>query len=125
MKQEWKIIDKVAEGSSVIVEKVKIPSKGIKLEGEFSLPPLAILSEQDQFFAAAFIVCHGSIKEMEKMFGISYPTVKNRLNKIAARLDFMKIDVSRIKEKGSKEGLKALEKLEKGEINLEEALKEL
>ena len=35
----------------------------------------------------AFVRHHGSIKKMEGLFGVSYPTVKNRLNAIARQLD--------------------------------------
>ncbi len=36
--------------------------------------------------------CHGSIKQMEKYFGVSYPTIKNRLNKIGSQLSFVEIE---------------------------------
>jgi hypothetical protein len=39
-------------------------------------------------FVAAFVRSHGSIKEMEQVFGVSYPTVKARLNRIAAMLEW-------------------------------------
>ena len=54
--------------------------------GFVELPPLARLSSENQVFIMAFIQCHGSIKDMEQMFGISYPTVKNRLNRLAEEL---------------------------------------
>ena len=56
------------------------------------MPPLARLAGDDQVFVAAFIRCHGSIKQMEKFFGVSYPTIKNRLNRIGAQLPFAEID---------------------------------
>lgn len=68
------------------VTKVRIESSGIEIEGDFELPPLANLTYEDQVFVSAFVRSHGSIKEMEKAFGISYPTVKNRLNRIGALL---------------------------------------
>ena len=46
----------------------------------------------DQIFVAAFVRCHGSIKQMEKFFGVSYPTIKNRLNRIASSLEFVDTD---------------------------------
>ena len=56
------------------------------------MPPLARLTAEDQIFVAAFVRCHGSIKQMEKFFGVSYPTIKNRLNRIGALLPFAEID---------------------------------
>ena len=52
--------------------------------GRFELPPLAQLPFEEQVFVAAFVKSHGSIKEMERLFGVSYPTIKNRLNRISA-----------------------------------------
>ena len=47
---------------------------------------------EDQVFVAAFLKSHGSIKEMEQVFGVSYPTVKARLNRIAGQLEFVETD---------------------------------
>ena len=55
--------------------------------GEFELSSLARLSLEDQLFVVAFFRHHGSIKKMDSLFCISYPTVKNRLNAIAAMMD--------------------------------------
>ena len=89
---------------------------GIAVEGSFELPPLARLTVEDQVFVTAFVRCHGSIKEMEQLFGISYPTVKNRLASIAGKLEFVEINppASRIE---------TLARLEKGEISTDQALK--
>jgi hypothetical protein len=57
---------------------------------------------------------------METIFGISYPTVKNRLNRIADQLDIVDVEVN-IKAPVST----ILEKLEQGEIDVEAALKEM
>jgi len=97
------------------VNRVRIVGSGISIEGEFELPPLAQLSYNDQVFVAMFIRAHGSIKEMEKVFGISYPTVKARLNKIADRLAF--IDVIAVTS-----GEETLDQLERGEISASEAV---
>ncbi len=59
----------------------------VRLEGDFEVPALAQLSVEDQAFVIAFLRHHGSIKKMEGLFGVSYPTVKNRLNAIASQLD--------------------------------------
>ncbi len=123
---EWKKLTEMTEGKELKVLKVEEPESGIRIEGEFKLPPLARLSAEDQLFVAVFLKAHGSIKQMEKVFGISYPTVKNRLNKIVSKLDIVNIDVS-IEEANDREGsrLSILEKLEKGEISMDDALKGL
>jgi len=72
------------------------------------------LTFEDQIFVIAFIRSHGSIKEMETLFDISYPTVKNRLNHIARQLEFVEVNPP-----SSKSDI--LEELEQGKISLEEA----
>ncbi|HEX4105991.1 MAG TPA: DUF2089 family protein, partial [Rhizomicrobium sp.] len=90
----------------------------IALEGEFALPQLARLSAEDQVFVAAFLKSHGSIKEMEQVFGISYPTVKSRLNRIAAQLEFVETDPRPLRNE-------ILDRLERGVISAADAIREL
>jgi hypothetical protein len=90
---------------------------GMSMEGEFEVSPLAQLSLEDQTFVIAFVRSHGSIKKMESLFGVSYPTVKNRLNAISAALDKS--------FQAPSPNLYVLEQLARGEITVEEALDEL
>ena len=55
---------------------------------------LVRLSLEDQVFVTAFMRSHGSIKEMEQVFGVSYPTIKLRLNRIAGQLQFIETNPS-------------------------------
>ena len=120
MYHSWKKLASLTGGKKFLIKKVSIPEEEIDIEGNFELPPLAELSMEDQIFAAAFIKTHGSIKQMETIFGISYPTVKNRLNAIAGRLNIMDIEVD-IQPPVSR----VLDKIERGEIDVKEALKEI
>ena len=79
---DWQELLRIAQGGSLVVERVRIPEKEIAVEGAFTLPELARLSLDDQVFIVAFLRSHGSIKEMEQTFGVSYPTIKARLNRI-------------------------------------------
>ena len=89
----------------------------VSLEGEFELSALAGLAPEDQMFVVAFVRHHGSIKRMEGLFDISYPTVKNRLNAIGSQLD-RSFDVP-------SPSARILEELERGEISVAEALERL
>lgn len=86
MTQDWQELTKLTRGEAFTIESVKLVDRAISIEGTFALPPLAKLIVEDQLFVTAFVRSHGSIKEMEALFGISYPTVKNRLNAISAQL---------------------------------------
>lgn len=91
MAKEWQELTRLTQGEALVIERVRLPEKDIVLEGRFVLPPLAQLTMKDQVFVVAFLRSHGSIKDMEELFGISYPTVKNRLNRIAQQLEFVDI----------------------------------
>lgn len=114
MKQPWHTLSRFTGGEEIVIERVRIVKANVSVEGEFELPPLSKLTEQDQMFVGAFIQCHGSIKEMESLFGISYPTVKSRLNRISKQLNFIEINPPILKED-------ILDQLERGDISVEDA----
>jgi hypothetical protein len=57
-----------------------------EVEGFYSLPVLASLSQDDQEFILAFIKTSGSLKEMASLLHVSYPTVRNRLDDVIVKL---------------------------------------
>lgn len=118
MTRDWQDLTRMTQGASLVVERVRLVDTGIVLEGSFELTPLARLTMEEQIFATAFIRSHGSIKEMEEMFGISYPTVKNRLNRISRQLEFVEINPPSSQ-------IDILSQLEREEITVDEALKKL
>lgn len=54
--------------------------------GSFDLPPLARLPEKEQAFILEFVKASGSLKDMAKALGVSYPTVRNMLDEIIGQL---------------------------------------
>ena len=115
---DWQELLRIAQGGSLVVERVRIPEKQIAVEGAFALPELARLSLEDQVFIVAFLRSHGSIKEMEQTFGVSYPTIKARLNRISGQLEFVDTNPSPSRAE-------VLERLKNGEITAEEAIRAL
>ena len=115
---EWQELTKLTQGQPLVVERVRLAGKGVAIEGAFELPQLARLSAEDQVFVMAFVRSHGSIKEMEQVFGVSYPTIKARLNRIAGSLEFVETNPA----PGRTE---VMERLQRGEISAAEAIAEL
>jgi len=115
---EWQELLRIAQGGSLVLERVRLPEKQISIEGAFTLPELARLSPEDQVFVIAFLRSHGSIKEMEQVFGVSYPTIKARLNRIAGQLEFVDTNPSPSRAE-------VLDRLNKGEISADDAVRAL
>ena len=115
---DWQELTRLTEGQPVVVERVRLIEKNIAIEGSFELPRLARLSQEDQVFIVAFVRCHGSIKEMEQTFGVSYPTIKSRLNRLSAKLEFVETNPAPPRTE-------VLDRLARGEVTAEEAIREL
>jgi len=119
MLTEWSELMRLTNGAPIAVERVRLTENQIAIEGSFALPPLAQLSADDQVFVMAFVGAHGSLKDMERYFGISYPTVKNRLDKLAGQLKMVEFDTPTMCEED------VLTQLEQGTISTDEALRRL
>jgi hypothetical protein len=119
---DWQDLLRIAQGSPLIIERVRIPEKQIAVEGQFTLPELAQLSLEDQVFVIAFLRSHGTIKDMEQTFGVSYPTIKARLNRIASQLEFVETSPSPTRPEIRTD---ILARLKSGEITPVEAISAL
>jgi len=98
-----------------------------KIEGEFSSCKFCRLPAEQLIFMEAFVKCRGNIKEVEKELGISYPTVRSRLDSVIEALGYG-MDKERVPENekvnSQEESLRRqgiLEALERGEISAQEA----
>lgn len=115
---DWQELTSLTRGQPFVVERVRLASNDVAIEGEFEPPQLAQLTIEDQVFVTAFVRCHGSIKEMERIFGVSYPTIKSRLNRITQMLDFVETDPAPSRTD-------VIDRLRRGEITAQQALAEL
>jgi hypothetical protein len=121
--KDWQTLTRLTAGGHIELERVRLVESDVAIEGRFELPPLARLSAEDQVFVAAFVRCHGSIKQMEKFFGVSYPTIKNRLNRIGAELPF--VEVEPVAEPDRPTAADLLTQLERGELTVKDVLSRL
>jgi hypothetical protein len=115
---DWQELTRLTQGEPMVVERVRMRAKNIAIEGSFELPQLARLSMEDQVFITAFVRSHGSIKEMEQIYGVSYPTIKSRLTRIANSLEFVETNPSPSRTE-------ILDRLQRGEIRAADAIREL
>ena len=118
MGKDWQDLTNLTGGRPLSVERVRVHGPEVSIEGDFELPPLARLPMEDQVFVMAFVRAHGSIKQMEQVFGVSYPTIKNRLNRIGGQFEFVDLDPKPPRSE-------ILAELERGEISVREAVERL
>ena len=129
MAHDWHELTDLTGDRHFVVTQVRTDS-GITIDGEFELPALAQMTYEDLVFVSMFVRSHGSIKDMEKAFGISYPTVKNRLNRIVEQLQLVEVEfgtapsqtpIARAARTAPDDADEVLGMLERGEISADEA----
>ena len=103
----------------VIITEYMCPSCGITVRGHFRVGPFAALSDEQIATVAAFLASGGNIKQMESRLGLSYPTVKARLKEINVVLGL------EVTEPEKSPYLDVLESLDRGELNVAEALRKM
>src|SRR5438874_12127115 len=125
--QDWQALSGLTGGAPFEIERIRLTGQDVAIEGRFEVPPLATLPAEDQVFVAAFVSCHGSIKQMEQFFGVSYPTIKNRLNRIGERLPFAEIEPASVASNDAAPiaASDLLARLERGELSVNEVLDRL
>jgi len=105
-------------GGDMHITELSCPECRTVIKGEFQPCKFCKLSKQHKYFIEVFIKNRGNIKEIEKELAVSYPTVRNKLEEVIEALGY------RVESKESGINRKeVLDKLSKGEINKEEALK--
>ncbi|AIO18448.1 hypothetical protein KQ51_00568 [Candidatus Izimaplasma bacterium HR1] len=103
--------------SDLKVTKLSCKNCSTEISGDFKLSKFNYLSKEHLYFIEVFIKNKGSIKQIEKELGISYPTVKKNLDEVIVSLGYQISDEDKVKRAD------VLEKLEKGEIKASEAAK--
>jgi hypothetical protein len=102
------------------VSRLTCPKCHTSIEGEFAHGLFSNLTDDERDFVELFVVARGNIKEMEKRLGISYPTVRNKLDGIVAKLEqtIQRTDPDTRK----KRRLEILDSIRRGDITAEEGV---
>lgn len=110
-------------GQNTEVTAISCNECGTRIEGHFQLCRFCRLTQEQKSFIETFVKCRGNIKEVEKELGISYPTVKSRLEDAANALGYINTqDFSYDESETSEHRKEILDQLENGEISVEEAV---
>lgn len=86
------------------------------IENDFQFTKFDYLDEDHLNFIEIFLKCRGNIKDVEKELGISYPTVRVKLNEVVSALGYSVV------KKPTIDTTDIIDMLEKGEISAEQAV---
>lgn len=100
------------------VSRLTCPQCHTQVDGQFDLHELLRLSPDELAFIVAFVRASGSLKQMAKLKGQSYPTIRNQLNEIIAKLN------ESIEDRESVQN-RILDAVARGEVSVAEALAQL
>ncbi len=107
-------------GDPLEVTRLENPRSGIVIEGRFAPNEFALLPPDQLEFMRLFIKVRGNLKEIERILGLSYPTVRHRFDTVLKTLGYEGVPDDTETDRSS-----VLEMLEKGELTPEEATKRL
>ncbi len=111
-------------GERMLVTKLRCSHCGTELSGEFAPCRFCRLEEKHLQFVETFLRCRGSIKEVERALGVSYPTVKNMLDAALTALGLdEKPELRALRER--EERAEILQRLSDGEIDVDTAIEAL
>lgn len=113
----YKVISKCPICSNRLgIVKLKCNKCGTVIENDFEFSKFEYLGAEQLDFMEVFLKCRGNIKDVEKELGISYPTVRAKLDDVVSALGYTVVKKPGL---GNKE---ILDMLEKGDITAEQAI---
>ena len=113
-------------GGALDVTELTCSSCGTIIRSRYAPCPFCRLAPESLRFLETFVQCRGNIKEMERALGISYPTVRGRLDAVIRELGYEVEAEPEISEKElSSRRKEILDQLDQGEITASEATKRL
>ncbi len=108
--------------SALVVSELTCPSCALRLQGRFERGcKLCALDPEQKKLLDVFLGCRGVLKDMEKVLGISYPTVRTRLDALLTSLGYAPREEARTIEEVAERRREILDLLQTGEISAEEA----
>ena len=104
--------------TNFVLERLRCTECGTAVEGRFAAGKLGGLPREHQDFIEVFVRCRGNIKDVERVLGISYPTVRGRLDRAIHALGYES-------EQTGSQRKEILRALENQELTPEQALSAL
>lgn len=111
-------------GEPLLVTRLEGPTSGVALEGRFTTHEFARLNAESLETVRLFLKTRGNLKEMERLLGVSYPTVRSRFDRLLFDLGYEPQQTPE-NTRGNEHNASILDALEAGEITAEEAANKL
>jgi hypothetical protein len=110
-------------GGPLYISELAGEESGITIRGRFEIPRYSRLDHEQHRFLETFLRCRGMLNSVEKELGLSYPTVRARLDALLEALELTPVDKDDAprKESSAERKRRVLEELERGEISAEDA----
>ena len=112
-------------GGQVTVTRLYCPECDTTIEGRFTYQPFAQLSSEQYRFIETFVRCEGKLNRMQDELGLSYPTIRNRLNEVIRALGYEPGGSDESEALTDEQRQDILASLESGSISADEALRML
>ncbi len=117
-------------GGPITITEIKCGNCQLTMQGEFKPGLFSTLSEDQVTFVRAFLRVRGNLSEMEKVLGVSYPTIRNKLEEINQALDNTEArdraeQTAAPANSPSNERSAILQKVAAGELDAAQALEQL
>lgn len=107
-------------GGPLLVTRLECEQSGVKIEGRFAPNEFAVLPQENLDFLRLYVKVRGNLKEVERILGLSYPTVRLRFERLLQALGYEEAASPPTQDRSE-----VLDQLEKGEIDAEEAARRL
>jgi hypothetical protein len=113
-------------GGPLVITEIKCSNCHLKMQGEFKPGLFSTLSDDQLTFVRAFLRVRGNLSEMEKVLGVSYPTIRNKLEEINQALERAEQTPDPLPMPAPNSPRNAiLQRLASGEIDAAQALEQL
>lgn len=110
-------------GEPLEVTRLHCPQSGVTIEGRFQPNEFALLPAENLEFLRLFVKVRGNLKEVERIMGLSYPTIRQRFETLVSVLGYEAAPEWRSERRQKRSEI--LERLERGEVSAEDAAREL
>ena len=106
-------------GAPLEVTRLECPTSGVVIEGRFEPNEFALLQKEQLDFLRLFVKVRGNLKEVERVLGLSYPTIRSRFEGLLKALGY------EAAETYEDERAQIIDRLERGDLTAEEATRRL